>query len=117
MAERIVDLAHERRIRLLPCAVCAKPAPSECHHVGARAKSRRAGSGNAACLCGAHHREYHTHGRLTFAAKYGMDDDALIEKTRAAHALRWPNVTMPPRDPQEAPIVAPFTSLRIRAGA
>ena len=59
-------------IRDFPCHIPLCPERSECAHI----KSRGAGGKderNIVPLCRSHHREQHTIGIQSFAAKYGLD--------------------------------------------
>ena len=81
---RIRSRAHLDWVRDLPCAACGQSwQPCDPAHV------RRGTDGGAGLkpsdswvipLCSAHHREQHSIGEASFAAKYGLDLKALAER-------------------------------------
>jgi hypothetical protein len=62
-------------VKRLPCSVLGCLAkPCENAHVGRHAGMGLKGEAETVIpLCAAHHKEYHDHGRDTFAAKYKLD--------------------------------------------
>ena len=103
-------------VRRVNCLSCGR-LPSEAHHAGRRGKGQKASDGSAVALCWACHKLLHDIGRETFAKRYGLTVEVMIERTRQTVARMQPKYPLPPIDRPEAEIAAPFSSTRIRAGA
>jgi hypothetical protein len=85
---------YKNFIEACPCLVCQRPAPSAAHHwhrKGHGAKGMKAPDERQIPLCGSHHREFHDHGRETFANKYDIDIEYVIERLTAV----WLSITKP----------------------
>ncbi len=70
-------------IASLPCTACGG-GPCENHHISTGGMSKRAHYSLIIPLCFTHHREWHTIGRDSFAAKYGINP--AVEAERIAKA-------------------------------
>lgn len=57
-------------IRSLPCSVCSKPPPNDCHHWKTKGSGGSDCLSNLVTLCRKHHAEFHQKGRATFLVKY-----------------------------------------------
>ena len=80
-------------IRGLPCLICRR-GPSEPHHwakAGHGGRGTKCDDKRAVNLCFEHHREIHDHGKKSFAMKYTIDVESVVEKLNnqweALHAV------------------------------
>lgn len=76
------DKRYLKWISNLPCLICQAPAPSIAHHcqpIGKGGKGIKTSDYRCVQLCHKHHDEIHR-GRITFAKKYGFDQDHVIGK-------------------------------------
>ena len=116
MADRIESPAYLRKVRLCPCYLCRQITVPGVRIVEAnhstrnRGKGKRQGDGETWPLCrtldgGGCHADYHD---MSIEVRRNMDGPA-VEWTRAYIAQHWPGTTIPPLDPPEAEILAPFS--------
>jgi len=79
------DAKYLRFIASLSCVICGR-LPAIYHHVhkkGCVCKGIKPDDTRTIALCDTHHKETHQIGRDTFAAKYDLDYDVLIEAYNA----------------------------------
>lgn len=84
----IRDKQYKTWIRQLPCLCCGRP--SDPHHVpekGHGSKGAKTSDRRCIPLCSTHHKETHNSGRETFAAKYGIDYEPIIERLNQIYTL------------------------------
>jgi hypothetical protein len=80
---RIDNPKYKAWIISLPCLITRRPGPNDPHHVpkkGHAAEGQKTDDTRCIPLCHRLHVELHTIGRDTFAAKYGLDYEAIIER-------------------------------------
>lgn len=69
-------------IKVLPCIICFKP-NAEPHHIpkdGNSGKGTKTDDIRAIPLCHIHHVEYHNNGKQSFAQKYNLNYEYIIER-------------------------------------
>lgn len=80
--ERHIDEDYEAWIEGLICLICHKPHPDP-HHVNPKGQggvATKTSDRRMIPLCNKHHREYHQIGRDSFAEKYAMDYEEIIQR-------------------------------------
>jgi hypothetical protein len=87
--KRLSDKPYLAWIKSLNCSACKKRG-GDSHHVNPRGYgsiSSKCGDDRAIPLCRPCHSEYHSQGRDTFASRFDMDYEVLIDALRTVWRL------------------------------
>lgn len=93
---RVTDQDYLEWIEGLACMICGrfgagyKAGVSDAHHINKKGHGSMSGKTDdtrAVPLCFEHHREYHQHGRDTFAEKHDLDYEVIIDALNKLYPL------------------------------